>query len=367
MTESAPDAGPVALPDPLPGTLAESHQLLVQFWYRILELEKQVRRRNRTINGPTSARVDIDDIEGEGKEVYEQTVKAIESEREDLGQPPPPAHGGGGRKAPLCAEDEIPRKHKISDPAMLLCPHCTVICTPIGSKVSYQLGFIPARYPRIKHIQYSYGCPSCQEYVITADKPLQPIDGGYPTAELLVHITKSKLEYHLPLYRQEQILLSHSIPIARSTMSRWLKQEADELRILYDRMKKLILQCQVIESDESPMPFIRKGTGKTIQGKIAVYRGDRHAPYNLYNFTEDGKGDNHTRFLPGYKGFLLSDGTSVYNGVLANTKDQRDGDNPANCWANVFRYFEDSNKASSRSKTWPWPCRKTNVSLSDNG
>jgi transposase len=341
----SPNSGPVTLPDPLPDTVAECHHLLAVFWHRILDLQKQVRRRNRTIHGPTSARVNIDDIQGEGKEVYEKTCEAVASEREDRGQPPPPTHGGGGRNAPTCAKDEIIEKHKITDASSLVCPHCTVNCTEIGAKVSYQLGYVPARYPRIKHVQYSYSCPSCKSYIITASKPIQPIDGGYPTAELIVHITKSKLEYHLPLYRQEQILLSHSIPISRSTMSRWLKQEADQLRILYERMKKLILQCQVIESDETTMPFIRKGAGKTIKGKIGLYRGDKRAPYNLYNFTEDGKGDNHTRFLPDYKGLLLTDGTFVYNGVLANPAEQRDGATAANCWAHVYRYFEDAKKA----------------------
>jgi transposase len=345
LTESNADSEPIVLPDPLPDTISECHHMLTRFWHRILDLEKQVRRHNRNLHGPTSARVDINDIKGEGKEVYDQTVKAIESERENCGQPPPPGHGGGGRNAPSSAKDEIIDKHRITDASLLLCPHCLIGCTEIGAKVSYQLGYIPARYQRTKHVQYSYGCPGCKEYVVTADKPLQPVDGGYPTAELIVHIVKSKFEYHLPLYRQEQIALSHTIPIARSTMSRWLKCTADELRILYDRMKQLILQCEVIESDETTMPFIRKGAGKTIKGKISLYRGDKYAPYNLYNFTEDGKGDNHTRFLPAYKGFLLTDGTAVYNGVLGNLDEQTEGATSANCWAHVYRYFEDAKKA----------------------
>jgi len=300
---------------------------------------------DRNTHGPTSARVDIDDIEGEGKEVYEKTLQAVESEREDLGQPPHSSHGGGGRNAPLSADDEIIQDHTIDDPVALLCPHCIAACEFIGTSTSYQLGYIPARYPRIKHVEYAYGCPECKSYVIKASKPLQPVDKGYPTSQLVTHIAQSKFEYHLPLYRQEQIMLSHTIPIARSSMSRWLQQAADHLRILYERMRKLILQSEVIESDETTMPFIRKGAGKTIKGKISVYRGDRHAPYNIYNFTEDGKADNHTRVLQGYKGFLLTDGTAVFNRVLADPDEDRDGATSANCWARVYRYFEDAKKA----------------------
>ncbi|MCC7527091.1 MAG: IS66 family transposase [Candidatus Melainabacteria bacterium] len=345
MTKPTSGAPPISLPDPLPATLAASNELLIKFWHRILELEKQVRRRDRNIHGPKSARVDIDDIEGEGKEVYEKICQTVDAQREKLGQPAPPGHGGGGRKAPHFAQDERTEQHKITDAQELLCPCCNVNRTPIGFKVSYGLAYVPARYQKIKHVEYTYSCPLCKENVVTAGKPTQPVDKGYPDAGLIAHITQSKFDYHLPLYRQERILLSHGIPIARSTMSRWLKQEADEFKILYKRMQELILQCQVIESDETTMPFIRKGAGKTIKGKISVYRGDMSAPYNLYNFTEDGKGEHHKRFLPGYKGFLLSDGTAVYNQLLANLEEKREGATAANCWAHVYRYFEDAKKA----------------------
>jgi transposase len=346
MIEPTPDKSPVTLPDPLPDTILACHELLTRFWHRILDLEKQVRRRNRSIHGPTSGRVNIDDIEGEGKEVYEKTCQTIEAEQARLPQPPSP--GGGGRKAPQAAKDEAKEEHRINDAIELLCPCCNIVRTAIGFRVSDQLDYIPARFKRIKHIEYSYACPKCKEHVITATKPLQPIDKGYPTAGLVAHITQTKLDYHLPLYRQERILLSHTIPIDRSTMCRWLKHEADELYILYDRMQELILQCQVIESDETTMPFIRKGAGKTIKGKISIYRGDKIAPYNIYNFTQDGTAENHKKFLPGYLGFLLTDGTAVYNEVLANIKENRIGATAANCWAHVYRYFEDAKKAEEK-------------------
>jgi transposase len=348
MIETAPDKTPVTLPDPLPGTIPACHELLTRFWHRILDLEKQVRRRNRSIHGPTSGRVNIDDIEGEGKEVYEKTCQTIEAEQIQLGQSPSPEHGGGGRKAPHAVKDETSEEHRIMDAITLLCPCCNIIRTAIGFTVTHQLDYIPAKYKRIKHVEYSYSCPECKEHVISATKPLQPIDKGYPTPGLVAHITQSKLDYHLPLYRQERILLSYSIPIDRSTMSRWLKHEADELYILYKRMQELILQCRVIESDETTMPFIRKGAGKTIKGKIGIYRGDKIAPYNIYNFTQDGTAENHKKFLPGYLGFLLTDGTAVYNEVLANIKENRIGATAANCWAHVYRYFEDAKKAEEK-------------------
>jgi hypothetical protein len=93
------------------------------------------------------------------------------------------------------------------------------------------------------------------------------------------------------------------------------------------------------------MPFIRKGTGHTVTGKNSLYRGDATRPYNIYNFSENGKAENHIKMLAGYRGFLLTDGAPVFNGVLANEKEGREGATAVNCWAHVERYFEDAKRA----------------------
>ncbi|MCI0559748.1 MAG: transposase, partial [Nitrososphaera sp.] len=62
----------------------------------------------------------------------------------------------------------------------------------------------------------------------------------------------------------------------------------------------------------------------------------------------DGKGENHTKVLRGYKGFLLTDGTAVFNGVLSNKKEKRIGATSVNCWAHVERYFEDAKQAEDK-------------------
>ena len=53
---------------------------------------------------------------------------------------------------------------------------------------------------------------ACQKYacsngctVLTARKPMQPIEKGLPGPGLLAHVAVSKYADHLPLYRQEGI------------------------------------------------------------------------------------------------------------------------------------------------------------------
>jgi transposase len=339
LIESSFEPGPLSLPDPLPNSIPECHQLILQMHNRILELEKQKRRRDRTIHGPRSAQVDKDSLAGEGKEIYEQTCKSVDAEKNKRGQPSSPGHAGGGRNAPNYADDEETIRHEETDACKLDCPDCGVARKFFGFRVSYQLDYIPGKYKRIKHVEYSYRCAHCLGNIITKTKPLQPIDKGYPTARFLAHVINSKIRRHLPNYRQESEMKALNIPVDRSNLSRWQMQSADELQIIVDRMHELILESRVIESDETNLPFIRKGAGRTITGKLSIYRGDETRPYNLYNFTENGKAENHTKFLEGFKGHLLTDGTAVFNGVLAN------GAISANCWAHVERYFEDAKQA----------------------
>jgi len=346
MAKSTAKTTSIVLPDPLPGRIADCHALIFQLYHRISVLEKQSRRQKRDKFGRSSAQTPADNIEGPGKEIYDKTDETVTAEENSRGNSlPANAHSGGGRKAPHAAKEETTEEHKISNQTELLCPCCIVARTPMGFSVSYQLEYIPARFKRIKHVEFTYACPKCKGNVIQAAKPLQPIDKGYAGPALVAHVITSKLAYHLPLYRQEKIFANLHIPIYRSTMSRWLKQSADELTIIYDRMRALILESRVIYSDGTSMPYILKGSGEAQKGCIWFFGGDAQHPYKLYLFSENEKGEHPWKFLKGYKRFLLTDGTNKYNKVLENEEETRDGAISAKCWAHAYRMFEDAKNA----------------------
>ena len=188
----------------------------------------------------------------------------------------------------------------------------------------------------IKHIQFSYSCPKCNGEVITAPKPEQPFGKGYATGALVAHIGTAKFNWHQPLYRQEQIYRAQSMPIARSTMCRLLKDGADILEHIVHRMHKRVLQSRFIQSDTTSMPMLKKGLGKTHRGTIWIIRGDENNPFNVYDFTETGEAKHIKRLLSEFKGFLLTDGAAVFNVVIEG------GATAANCWAHAYRYFEDA-------------------------
>lgn len=304
---------------------------------RVAELEKQLSRRNRMLFGKRSAKTSNTVLTGTGKALYQANAEELEAEKSRLqiieGES---KHGGGGRTAPTNAPTEKTIEHAIEDPAKLVCPDCGVSRKVIGFRVSHQLDVLKSIFQMLKHVQYSYACPKCNAAVITAPKPEQPFGKGYATGALVSHIGTAKFCWHQPTYRQEQICRAQGVPIARSTMCRLLKDGADILAHLVRRMHQHILKSRFIQSDSSSMPVIKKGLGKTHRGTIWIYRGDETQPYNVYEFTETGEGQHPQRILAGFKGFLLTDGAAVFNGVIEQ------GATAVNCWAHAYRYFEDA-------------------------
>ena len=61
---------------------------------------------------------------------------------------------------------------------------------PIGSETSEQLEVIPAKVKVLRHVRIKYGCKSCEETVIVAKRPPQPIPKSMAGPSLLSHINR---------------------------------------------------------------------------------------------------------------------------------------------------------------------------------
>lgn len=342
---------PIDDPDYLPGNLPDCHRLIKdlrgevnrlsaiaeivdELKQRVVELEKQVRRRNRKVFGQSSANVSAESLTGTGKAVYDRYKAELDEDRANLQLVPDEKfHGGGGRNIPTEGVIERPIKYEITDPTILACPCCGEQRRSIGSSTSYQLDILKTVFEQLQHIEYSYACAKCKGQVISASKPYQPIDKGRSAPGLIAHVAVAKFDWHLPLYRQERIYRAQGVPIARSSMSRMLAEGASLLEIVRDRMHQLLLQSRLVQSDATTMPIIVKGLGKTHKGYEWLYRDHR---YIVYDFTEQNNGDHPERMLQGFEGVLLTDGAPVYNRVIAQ------GATRAGCSAHAFRYLEDA-------------------------
>jgi transposase len=93
---------------------------------------------------------------------------------------------------------DLPRvriEHDLSE-AEKICSCCGESLTPIGEETSEQLDYEPASLFVCVHARKKYACRKCQDHVLTADKPAEPIDKGLPGAGLLAHVATSKYADH---------------------------------------------------------------------------------------------------------------------------------------------------------------------------
>jgi hypothetical protein len=86
----------------------------------------------------------------------------------------------------------------------------------------------------------------------------------------------SKYAWHLPLYRQAQMLAAQGLDIKRSTLAFWVGYAAAELWPVFERLRELILTSGKIAVDETKAPVLDPGRGRVKEGYFwAVARDDR--------------------------------------------------------------------------------------------
>ena len=105
----------------------------------------------------------------------------------------------------------LPRVHLTIEPEDLTCPCCRSPMHAIGTDVSERLDVIPAQFRVLVTHRPKYACRACEEAVIQAPAPERLIVGGLPTEAMVASVLVSKYAWHLPLYRQAQMLAAQGL------------------------------------------------------------------------------------------------------------------------------------------------------------
>ena len=158
------------------------------------------------------------------------------------------------------------------------CPGCGGLRAHFDDEISEQLDYVPASLFVRQFIRRKYACRSCQEHVAIPPKPPQPIDKGLAGPGLLAHVITNKFAYHLPLYRQEQILAHYGVTISRSTLCGWLAQSAELFAPLYNLMIRRVRGSRIIWTDDTTVPVWDPTLPRTRTGRFWVYLGDVGEP-----------------------------------------------------------------------------------------
>src|SRR5580693_5577423 len=247
-----------------------------------------------------------------------------------------------------CLPAHLPRLHETLAPKDTNCPCCRAPMHVMGEETSERLDVIPAQFRVIVTHRPKYACRACEK-IVEAPAPEHLIKSGIPTEALVASVLVAKYGWHLPLYRQAKMLSMQGIDLDRSTLAFWVGYAAAELAPLYERLKEHLLASSRLAVDETPVPVLDPGRGRTKTGYFwSMARDDRpfggkDPPGVAYTYAP-GRGGVHLHtLLKDYRGIVQCDGYAPYK------KLPEDKITLAFCWAHVRRaFFDIARKGNAR-------------------
>src|ERR1700683_233186 len=157
---------------------------------------------------------------------------------------------------------------------------------------------------------------------------------------LLAHVLVSKYAAHLPLYRQAEIYAREGVDLDRSLLAQWVGTTAALLTPLTDALRDHVFAADVVHADDTPVPVLAPGHGKTRTGRLWTYvRDDRPAALTnaaavWFAYSEDRRGEHPRQHLKDFTGALQAD---AYSGLRHLYGDGRIYE--VGCWAHATREF----------------------------
>lgn len=238
----------------------------------------------------------------------------------------------------------LPRESVVHAPACS-CPSCGGALRSIGESVSEMLEYVPGRFKVIRHVRPKYACAGC-DVIVQAPAASRPIARGLAGPGLLAHVLVSKYADHLPLYRQSEIYAREGVDLDRSTLADWVGQACHLLRPLGNALAEHVLTATKVHADDTPVPVLNPGAGKTRTGRLWTYvrddrpAGDETPPAVWFRYSPDRKGRHPKAHLKRFRGILQADAFGGFNALYGERIVE------AGCWAHVRRKFFDLAQAS---------------------
>jgi transposase len=234
----------------------------------------------------------------------------------------------------------LPRIETTIDLDDKTCLCCQGALHRIGEDRSERLDIVPAQFRVLVTIRPKYACRTCEDGVVQPPAPARLIEGGLPTEATIAQVLVSKYADHLPLSRQAQIYARQSVNLDRSTLADWVGHAAWHLRPLHQRLLDKLKQRPKLFADETTLPVLDPGRGRTKTGQLWAYAADDRPwggsdpPGVAYVYASDRKAERPITHLDGFKGVLQVDGYAGYRRLA-----ERGDVQLAFCWVHVRRNF----------------------------
>lgn len=326
------------------GALEGRETALEESRAEVERLRLVVRQFQRARFGPRSERLDPDQLQLGLEDLDADLARAEAREPEppdgERVRAAKPAHRG-----PL--PEHLPRSEAVLDVPSEACPCCGGALHAAGESVSEMLDWVPAQVRVLRVRRPKWACAGCGT-LHQAPAPERPIAKGLATPALLAHVLVGRYCDHLPLYRQAQVFARHGVELSRSTLSDWVGGACWWLEPLHERLAAHVLAGARVFADDTPLPVLDPGRGRTKTGRLWAYaRDDRpwagpDPPAVVFHYAPDRTAARPVEHLAGFAGVVQADG---YAGFEHLTRGGRV--TLAACWAHVRRRFYELHEATA--------------------
>lgn len=209
----------------------------------------------------------------------------------------------------------------------------------IGDEITEVLEYIPGEWIVKQYIRSKYELPVNRDTntVITASLPGRIMEKCMAGEGLLAQIMVDKYVDHMPLHRQSQRAERAGVIIAQSTLNDWTRATLNHLTALYLAHKQLVLSCNYLHADETPLKVLdntKKGT--THQGYYWVYHNSKEKLV-LFDYRSGRGREGPDDMLKDFQGYLQTDGYAAYNDF-----DKRPGITLMHCMAHARRKYHEA-------------------------
>jgi transposase len=236
--------------------------------------------------------------------------------------------------------EHLPREVQTHLPASTeTCSECGGKMKLLGEEVAEQLEYVPASFRVIRHVRPKFACACC-DHIAQAAAPSRPIERGLAGPGLLAHVLVSKFADHIPLYRQSVMYAREGVELDRSLLAKWVGHGTTLLQPLVDALRRHVMAANKLHADDTPVPVLEPGNGKTKTGRLWVYvRDDRSSadttpPAVWFAYTPDRKGIHPRQHLESFSGTLQADAYGGYQAIYETGRVME-----AACWAHARRQF----------------------------
>ncbi len=109
------------------------------------------------------------------------------------------------------------------------------------------------------------------------------------------------------------------VDLDRSTLAGWVGAASELFAPLVDAQRGHVIAASKLHADDTPVPVLAPGRGKTKTGRLWTYvrddrpSGDTAAPAVWFSYSPDRKGEHPRRHLAEFNGSLQADAYSGFH------------------------------------------------------